>query len=206
MPFQGLHRWFARLTILALATLGALAGCGGDNTPPGPTVRLNDRQITAVARDANQAEIDQGNYALTQVSDGPVRDFAQRMVDEHQMALQRMTQLAVAAEDNDVSRQLQGQANSVFARLRNPGSNNFNLVYLCGQLILHQRVLQVIDTRLIPDADAEPLRTLLSDMRTDVVMHRDQARQILDQLLNSQDDTGRTNACRQAGFYPDNND
>ncbi|HEX2572195.1 MAG TPA: DUF4142 domain-containing protein [Polyangia bacterium] len=202
MPFKALHKWVSRLTILTLATLGALAGCGGNNTQPEPTVRLNERQITAVARDANQAEVDQGNYALTQVTEGPVRDFAQRMVQEHQMALQRMAQLVAAAEENDVSRQLQAQANSVFDRLRNPGANDFSLVYMCGQLVLHQRVLQVIDNRLVPDATTEPLRSLITDMRSTVLMHRDQARQILDQIINTQDDNGRNNACVRAGFDP----
>jgi putative membrane protein len=205
MSFKGLCRWVSSLTILSLATLGTLAGCGED-TQPEPTVRLNDPQITAVARNANQAEIDQGNYALTRATEGPVRDFAQRMVDEHQMVQQRTNQLVSAAEENELSRQLQTEANGVFERIRNPGSNNFDLVYMCGQLALHERVLQVIDSRLIPDVQMEELRTLLTDMRAAVLAHRDQAGQILDQLVADQDGgTGRTNACRQAGFAFDYN-
>ncbi|HEX8537518.1 MAG TPA: DUF4142 domain-containing protein, partial [Cystobacter sp.] len=100
-------RSVSRLLVLSLAVLGVgacmegpLPNNGGTNPDADRTScpvaadigfpTLNDEEIAQVFMTVNQGEIEQGQLALQQARNPAVREFAERMIQEHTAANQQV--------------------------------------------------------------------------------------------------------------------
>lgn len=159
-------------------------GTTGQSTgAPTGTVRLNDAEIASVSMTANMGEIQQNMVALSRAQSDDARGFAQDMVDMHTAALEREQQLAmsmsVAPTDNAVTQMLKTTSDKMVAMLQSASDEDFDNIYLRGQLEAHQMVLSLIDNTLLPSAQASALKGELTMMRSAVVMHLDHVRELL---------------------------
>jgi len=157
-------------------------------------VKLTDAQIAAVVSTANSGEIEMGMFALTRALDSGVRDFAQMMVTMHTAAQARSTavllQVGVTPEPNATSAQLMSDAQAMTARLRDASADQFDLVYIAGQVDVHTKVLMLIDDQLLPSATAEPLRADLMVTRGEVQMHLQAAMTLMSRVEGNTEDAG----------------
>jgi putative membrane protein len=166
------------------ATDNGATTTGSGSSANTSTVRLNDAEIASVSMTANTGEIAQNMVAVTRAQSDKARGFAQDMVDMHTAALQRemaLTQsMSVAPADNATAQMLKSNSDKMVAMLQAASDGDFDNLYLRGQLDAHQMVLSLIDSTLLPSAQAQPLRDELTMMRETVTMHLDRVRGLVD--------------------------
>ncbi|MGN6183663.1 MAG: DUF4142 domain-containing protein [Thermoanaerobaculia bacterium] len=145
---------------------------------------ISDAEIAAILNVANEAEIQQGNLAMSQASNADVRAFAQRMVTEHTnaqtMAQSVFTQLGITPAENATTQFLRTQNTQLLASLGAKNGADFDQAYIQSQVQIHSALLATIDQVLMPSATSDQMRNLLSTIRASVASHLDEARNLAD--------------------------
>jgi putative membrane protein len=176
-------------TALLTATLGFAvphaAHAGGADHHRGDSVAPTDAQILGVADTANTGEVGQGNIALSKAQHDSVKQFAQLMVKDHTAAKEKgravAKELGLTPAPSGLSNGVQKDGNDATAQLSKATSATFDRTYMQLQVTLHEKVLKMLDD-LIPKADAQQVKALLTDMRGHVEHHLAAARTTLSSL------------------------
>lgn len=187
----------ARTRVIATAAgvLLGLAACAKQEAPPDTAAAappppppaadpaaINDAQIAHIAVTANAIDSAAGELAKQKASARAVKDFAQTMVADHggvnQQAVALATKLAVAPEDNDVSRSLKAGADANIAKLLSLSGSAFDKAYIANEVAYHQAVLDALDKTLVPGAQNAELKGLLEKVRPAFVAHLEHAKKI----------------------------
>lgn len=178
-----MHRpWIIALTIPALAALG----CPPAEQPPQEPAQVqaeaaapSDAEIAHIVVTANTIDIEMGELALARSQNAQVREFAQRMIGEHRAANDAAQALAgrlgVTPADNDVSRSLRDDAAQTRTRLEALSGAELDRAYIAHEVSYHQAVLQAIDQTLLPSAQNEELRSLITEVRPIIAAHLEHA-------------------------------
>ena len=155
-------------------------------TPQPATTTLTDPEIVMIVMTANSVDSANGEMARQRAENPQVRQFGERMVADHsrlnQQAARLAQQLNVTPQESDVSRQLQQTGQQTRDQLGQLSGADFDRTYMQGEISLHQNVLDMIDTTLLPNAQNPELRSLLEEARPIIQSHLEQARQIQGQL------------------------
>jgi putative membrane protein len=146
---------------------------------------MASKDIAAILFAANQGEVDQANAALPKLSSTDARDFANMMIADHTQALTNLRNITSvnnirphdAASDAAALRDQSRQLITNF----NTSNGMIDRSYMAAQVQLHERLLTMLDTRLIPSSHGD-LLTLLQNQRAAVATHLDRARSILANL------------------------
>jgi putative membrane protein len=185
-------------SLALLLVAAALVGCRGADedmadslamgdtsamVPPATattTPTLTDAQIAHVAVTANSIDSAAGEAARSRARNGGVREFADMMIRDHgstnRQAGELASRLTLVPEDNDVSRQLQREADDARTSLTNLTGTEFDRAYIDREVQYHQAVLDALDQRLIPGAQNAELKTFLQQVRPNVAAHLQRAR------------------------------
>lgn len=166
--------------------MDASGGDGGARDAPAATAdgevpaALSDGQIVGVLATVDMGEIAQGNLAQSRAADARARTYGADMVTMHMAASARMTTLAqangIAPAESPLSQMLRDEATATATRLSALSGAAFDREYVAAQAMQHARVLDVIDSALLPNATNVALRAALqNDVRPMVAMHRQQA-------------------------------
>ena len=154
-------------TVGILLMGAALIGCGGQamQSSSNPGDKLTDANIAAIVVGANKIDISAGKIALDKSNDTQVREFAQRMVTDHQAvldsAVELVTRLGVTPENNDLVYTLSKQSAEHEARLKGLTGKEFDKVYIDHEVAYHEAVIGVVKTQLIPGANNQELKDVL---------------------------------------------
>lgn len=194
---------YRSLTALAIAaTLGACSGGSSDNRggagdtataavsppaaeqgapPPGTGSQapaageMSDANIAAVASASNQGEINSSRVALQKGENAQVKQFAQRMVDDHTRMEEEMSQLlqskGVTPQDNAQSTQMKQTAQTAIQQMEGMTGRQLDSAYVAFQVQAHQATLQALETMLIPNARDPQVKALLEKARPAVAQH-----------------------------------
>ena len=163
------------------ATTPATAVGAGDSAGAG---MMSDGQIVQQVTLSNSAEIASSQLAADKATNADVKQFAQRMVDEHQAAQGQVDSLAVrlgiAAQDQapDSAAQALEQRR---AALQGMSGADFDREYMAMQVEMHQATLDLLNRSVAATQNAD-LKSTLQTMIPAVQSHLDQARQIQGQL------------------------
>jgi putative membrane protein len=165
----------------AAADAGAGADAGG--ALAAAVQELNDGQLLFIADTLNAGEVDQARAALPRLQAEAVRAYAQDMIEEHEPARDALLQLAeaedVTPELSPVATDLREQSEQVLAQLLSSPGENVDALYIDSQVTMHAQAFQLLEG-MIAAADAEPIETLLTQLRASVGGHLDVARQLQD--------------------------
>ena len=187
-------RRFAGVALLALAA----AACGGgeedaETIPPAdslafdsaaaPAPAVSDAEIAAILAASDTAEIQPSQLAGQKAQNPALRDYAQRMINDHGML---SDSLAALARANDItpapsaaSQQIHAQTQTTLQRLQGLSGAEFDAAYAQAMADSHQQALTTIETQLLPAAQNPQLRTALEQrVRPTVAMHLDEIRRI----------------------------
>lgn len=198
-----------RASLLALTCAALAAGCAKEpnpdiETPPSDAGRavpltadtapvgapagapaagpVTDANIAAIASASNQDEIQTSTIALQKATRPEVRQFAQRMVDEHTRVEQQMQQALQAKglqpQDNAQSQQMKQAMQTTIAQLQAATAEQFDAAYLAHQVQAHQTTLQALRTTLIPNARDPQLKQMLQGVEPAVAEHLRMAQQL----------------------------
>jgi putative membrane protein len=143
---------------------------------------LNDAQIAHIVVTANQVDIENGQLAKKKASNEDVHAYAHRMIGEHTDVNKQATDLAaklkLTPEDNPISKSLKEDGKKNLDKLKNLSGAQFDKAYIDAEIKLHQQVIDVADTKLVPSVKNEELKALLVKVRPALVSHLEHAQKI----------------------------
>src|SRR5215472_16613440 len=128
------------------ALLAGLLAFGSPNAlaAGGPT----DTQIVGIVLTADDLDISYGKIAHAKSKDKAVRDFAQRMVTDHQAVQLAVVDLAeklgVNADDSAVRTSLRDGAKAVFEKLNSLQGSEFDKFYIDNEVAYHKSVTDAV--------------------------------------------------------------
>lgn len=164
---------------------GGVIGQTNEGTPAargGGPARMNDGDIAQITTVVNQGEIQQAQLARARARNPEVRQFAEHMIQQHQQMLQSQSQLlgrvGISPTPNDTSHRLDLEGQSTMQSLQSLTGDDFDRQYIDAQVRQHQQVLQSLDSQLIPSAQNAQFRQALTEARSMVQQHLDEARRI----------------------------
>ncbi|HEX7091591.1 MAG TPA: DUF4142 domain-containing protein [Longimicrobiales bacterium] len=166
------------------AALLLLAGCGGPRADvdgqPAPRAVLSDANVTSIFTTANNAEIGEAQLALTRSTNPAVRQFAQRMINDHSDANQRLMQVAARTgmQPDETTNQIQTSAQRARQSLQVRTGADFDRAYITNQVNMHRWLLETIDEALLPAARDRRLENLIASLRPTIVDHLQHAERI----------------------------
>lgn len=148
---------------------------------------LSDAQITEVAEAVNEAEVDQAKIAVDKAQSDSVKRFAETMIAHHEQGKKDVEELESRAnidgKDSRLLAQLKADAKSAEDKLDDANKDaSFDKLYMLGQVDMHRKALETLDSRLIPNARNAELKQLLQSMRERVSSHLEMARSIVNTL------------------------
>ncbi len=160
------------IIILMISAFGAVA----------QTPSLNDAQITAVLADASLVDIKAGKLAQFKSKDPEIQFFAQRMVSDHGVTNESITELTtglkLSPQDNPISQDLKTDGNKNMEKLKPLRGAAFDKAYIDHEVVYHEQVLGIIDETLIPNTREERLEHLLTKVRPAFFSHLEHARRL----------------------------
>jgi len=139
---------------------------------------LNDAQIAAITEAANSAEIAQAKVAQLKSKDAGVKAFAAMMVTHHGEAKQKQAKLKLKVEESGVSTAMHADADATLEALRADSGKNFDQAYISAQISGHQKVLDTINDKLLPNVKDSRLKAYLEEIKPTVEAHLKQAKQL----------------------------
>jgi putative membrane protein len=153
MPFVK----FAGAFVALLLASGAASAQGA---------KLTDPQIAHIAYTAGQLDIQAAEQALQKSKNKNVIEFAQNMERDHKavndQALALVKKLGVTPEDNDTSKTLTKQAADKRAELAKLSGLAFDKAYIDNEVAYHKIVNAALQNTLIPSANNQELKDLLT--------------------------------------------
>jgi len=142
---------------------------------------LNRDQIAGVVHTNNNFEVEASKLALERSRNQRVRDFAQRMITDHQHDDQQLMELRHDPENSPYSGELQRTGQRTIQSLRSYSNASFDRAYIDNQITMHTWLLANLDSAFIP-ASSGSMRRRLESTRTMVAEHLEQARSIRNSL------------------------
>ena len=166
-----------RVPLVLLAVVAA--GCVHLNTD---TARFEDPEIAMVMRIVNLNEVREGELAREKAAEPAVREFATMMVTEHSATSSKIESALfkanIASDDSPLSKQLDAESGSATERLRALAGRDFDRAYMQRQIEVHQNVLNLIDTKLMPQAKKKVVKEQLNLLKAGVQQHLARAQQV----------------------------
>lgn len=146
------------------------------------TQALNDAEIIGIVMTVNQAEINAGELAQSVSSHPDVKMFGQQLSSEHNESNSLFIDLAnkqdISPQSSSISDNLKAEEEKHLENLKKLHGILFDLSYANHELESHQKVLDMWDKQLIPNASNEELKSLLVSTRKSIADHLEQAKLI----------------------------
>jgi len=150
------------------------------------TTTMNDAQLLQVTHFANSGEIAQAKLAKDKSKNADVKKLAQMMIDQHTDADKKGDDLAkkesLTLADSPISTDLKNTADNFTNDMATKTGSDFDKSYVDAQVKEHQSVLDILDTKLIPNAHDADVKKYLQDVRKAVAMHLDHAKDLQTEL------------------------
>lgn len=165
------------------ATFGLLAGLVITGSPAAQAADgLNDMQIAGIVVTADNLDIEYGKIALAKSKDKNIREFAQRMVTDHQAVQLSVIALAeklgVNAEDSAVRTSLREGSKAVFEKLNSLTGAEFDKYYIDNEVSYHKAVTDAVAAVLIPGAQNPELKAALIGSQPLFLKHLEHAQMV----------------------------
>jgi len=190
----------AAALIAALLVTPALAQTSSSpSAPANPTATarpaVSADQFVNQAANSGMFEVQSSQAAETKSQDQKIRDFAQRMVQDHTKANE---QLKSAAGNHTVPTSLDQEHSSMLQQLQQASGADFNRKYVQMQYDGHEKAVQLFDS-YSRSGDDNSLKQFASQTLPTLRTHLQMITQIRDQM-SSPDRTASNNAGAKPGF------
>jgi putative membrane protein len=143
---------------------------------------LDDAEIAGVVMALNQAEVEAGNLAYSMSLNRDVKMFGRDVAEEHERCSSRFGNWAarqgITPRQGAISDELKAEEEKFLENLRKQSGILFDLDYINHEVESHQHMLDLLDSKLIPNARSGELRRMLNEMRRSLADHHERARLI----------------------------
>jgi putative membrane protein len=144
-----------------------------------------DRVFVESAARTNLAEIQLAEVATTKASDSLVKDFAQRMIDEHTMAQNELQDIADDFSGVTWPTALDQSQTSVKSQLDSTAAGHgFDTLYIGSQIRLHQNAISTFQTATSTTTESR-VKSYATKYLPKIQMHLDEADSLQQQLMSS---------------------
>lgn len=176
----------ALLPAAAVAQIGNPAGMAPDTRMEAPgkpapnQTNYQDRLFAHLASSGGMAEVEFGRLAAEKAANTRVKEFAQRMVEDHGKANDTLKGLADKSKiplPDELGPDHQKQR----AELEKLEGAAFDLAYMQGQVVEHQKTVQLLAWEIDSGQDAEIQRFAAATLPT-VMRHLEMARDLVAEL------------------------
>jgi putative membrane protein len=210
------------LTLPVSAQVGNPAGMAPGTPQSAPGVpaphepNTQDRLFARIATIGGMAEVELGRIAEQKGGSDAVKDFGHRMVQDHGKANDQLAGLAQQA-DIPLPGELDQEHKTMRDQLQAMSGPDFDRAYLHGQIIEHQKTVQLLEWEINSGQDAE-IKHFASETLPTVLQHLQMAQDLMTRTTGQalqgaapgtalasseparrQDATGRAGADRQRG-------
>ncbi|HEY0466479.1 MAG TPA: DUF4142 domain-containing protein [Polyangiaceae bacterium] len=158
---------------------------------------LSDAQIAAITEAANTAEIAQAKLAQAKSKDAGVKAFAAMMLTHHGEAKQKQAKLQLKTEDSGVLTAMHADADATLDALKTDSTKDFDQAYIVAQISGHQKVLDTITDKLLPNVKDASLRAYLEEIKPTVEAHLKQAKLLQQSFDSKRSSTSATPTARK---------
>lgn len=183
--FRRFSSTFVALSFVALAAVScSQTQQTSETTPPESTAQaaITDADIVAIFNAANDADIKYGEQAKSKARSQRVKDFADRMIQDHTAAKNEANHLAetlsLSVQDNETSRSIASSNDAIRDSLGKLAGADYDKAYVDNEVAVHEQVLAALDNTLIPNAQNAELKALLERVRPTIQSHLDHAKQM----------------------------
>ena len=170
------------IIVMFLAASFSAAAADPAAKSKGPT----DPEIAHIAVTANQVDIDAGKDAIAKSQNPKVKEFAQRMIDDHTAVIKQatdlVTKLKVTPKDNATSQSLKSGGDKARAEIGKKSGAEFDKAYVDNEVAYHKAVIGAVDTVLLPNAKNAELKKLLTAVRPALAAHLEHAEHLQKEL------------------------
>jgi len=196
----------AILPLLASGLLLVAAACKSEDTPPpaapettagtpATTIETSTSPTTYTVGDTfgalraiHTAEIEHGNLAMQKATNKEVRDFAEKVIDDHRARMQKeartMSALGVSPRDNSVSMQIKSAAAEQTTKLSALSGPDFDREYVDQQINYYRMVLDTFDRDLLPNVRDPQIKSQVEEARQRANDHLKAAQDLRLKLAN----------------------
>jgi putative membrane protein len=138
------NKWI--YAIMMIASLSWVACDDDDDDKPS----LNDTDETFVEKAAlaNRTEVQFGELASTKATDPLVKDFAMKMVQEHNTAQNELKAISDDYDDVDWPEAMDQQHKDLFEDLNDRSGYSFDSLYMSSQVVDHQMTITNFETEI----------------------------------------------------------
>lgn len=147
---------------------------------------MAEPNIFAMLTAANEHEIAVSRLALEKSNNAEVKKLAKMMVKDHQNMLEKgqstAKKLKIEPADNADVTALRDESKTAMTRLQALEGEEFDRAFMEQMVTDHEKVLAAIDGKLMPAAQDEKVKALLTSARPKVEMHLDHARKARDKM------------------------
>lgn len=159
-----------------------VASSGPAPMPPPAPEKMGDDQVLGALHVANQGEVEQGKLAKSKAKNANVKRFAEMMVKHHSEADAKATsiskkltlQLATTQASSDLANAVKEKTTAMAGQL----GVDFDKAYIDAQVKEHEAVVDLIDKRLAPSAQAPEVKAYVDAVRSKVVQHLADAKEL----------------------------
>ena len=172
------------LVLLAAPTMAQTGNPAGMTPGTGPLQPNNpDRLFVRTAAIGGMAEVEFGELAEQKGQSHAVKDFARRMIEDHGKANERL--IGLAKEDGiAVPHELDAEHKAMRARLvESPPGAEFDLAYVRGQVVDHQKAVQLLEYEIGSGQDVE-LKSFAAEILPIVLQHLRTAQDLQAELIS----------------------
>ncbi len=201
MDFMRLHS--VRHTARGLLACGLLAigACNHSETPPAQAASTTGASTTTTTNftvadtfhalaTLHTKEIEINTLAERTSTDPRVKAFAQKVVQDHQMRMQKDAQMVgrmgLKPTDNEVSQRIRAIADDEMSRLSSLSGSAFDRAYIDGEIGYYRSVLDAFDHQLLPNTRDPAVRADLIDARNRANDHLKEAQDLRGMLIPAQ--------------------
>jgi putative membrane protein len=174
---------------LAAAPGSAPSGAAAPGASLQPSASLSDAQIAAILHAANQIDIDNGKLAKDKTKSPQIKDFANRMVMDHESADKQAKALAsdakIKAKESDASKSLMKTADRTRDDLKKLKGAEFDRAYIDNEVTFHEQVIGTVEKELLPNAQNPRFKAFIEQLKPTLQSHLEHAKQVRSTLQSS---------------------
>lgn len=180
---------FSKMTLMSFV----FAFGGYHVTASAQAVAPSDGEIVEILKTANDSEIDAAKLAKKRAENPEVKDYAQMMLDQHEMTNKQSKKISkeenIKKKSNDMAKALKDESKTKISDLKKKKGTEFDRSYMEQQVTMHQQLLNELDQTLIPSAQNIGLKTFLQSTRDHIQEHLTKAQSIQANLGGSSETT-----------------
>jgi putative membrane protein len=179
----------AALTLPASAQIGNPAGVdpatpqSAPGVPAPNTTNTQDKLFAQLLSAGGLAEVVFGKIADRKAESSSVKEFARRMVQDHSKANEQLEALAKQA-NIPLSGELGPDEKAMHEELDRAPGRGFDLAYMQGQLVGHQKAVILLQYEIGQGQDGE-LQRFAAEALPIVIGHLEMARAVMDELTGA---------------------